>query len=357
MFFFLHVHPSKQQSLQLFPLLFSFCLLMAACRPHSHSQSALSFYHWKSEFAPSPGEWTYLKHLEIERLYLRLFDIDWDFVQQQAVPLAPLQTTVPLPASMTIVPTLFITNRTFIQLPESQLTSLVDKVEKKIRFHLDAFPNNRVEEIQMDCDWTVKTKSIYFDFLTALQARFVGIPLSATIRLHQVKYFTQTGIPPVARGTLMLYNMGEVDQWESKNSILDLDIAQSYLTSLSNYSLSLDLALPLFSWAVLFREGRMIRLINGVKPEQLKDTDRFHKIDQNRFEVIKSTYLQGQYLYRGDAIRVESIAYDELQKAVQLLRAKWSPSNRHLIFYHLDSNIIKSYPYENLQQLLQSFSN
>ena len=332
-------------------------LLLAACYSSPPPQTSISFYHWKSEFKPNNSELTYLDQLKVQRLYLRFFDIDWNFTQQEAVPLAILHSSTSLPDSIALVPTLFITNRTFLHLPENQLPDLVHKTHKKIMDHLQDFPNHPIAEIQIDCDWTAKTQSIYFDFLKKLNAKFAKLPISTTIRLHQIKYFKKTGVPPVDRGTLMFYNMGEVDQWATQNSILDLDLARQYLVNFENYPLSLDLALPLFSWAVLFREGRMIRLINGIHHSHMEDNQRFNKVGKNRFEVIKSTYLQGQYLYRGDAIRIESIQLSDLQEAVQMLGDKWPQTDRHLIFYHLDSSIINRYPYESIQQVSSLFSN
>ena len=45
--------------------------------------------------------------------------------------------------------------------------------------------------------------------------------MSATIRLHQVKYRADTGVPPVDRGMLMAYNLLPPDQAGERSSILD----------------------------------------------------------------------------------------------------------------------------------------
>jgi len=105
---------------------------------------------------------------------------------------------------------------------------------------------------------------------------------------------------------LMYYNMGEVRAWEESNSILNLEAAEPYLNGKA-YPLPLDLALPLFRWGVVFREGKMIRLINNLSAEALADRTRFFPMTPDRYEVQKGTFLQGHYLYQGDFIRLEAV--------------------------------------------------
>lgn len=338
------------------------CLFFAlsnlySCQSHSSSTVNLSFYHWKSQFALSSTALNYLDTLAVEKIYLRCFDIDWDFNLQQAIPLAPLDIKSEVPNDLQVIPTLFITNRTFLHLPDENLPDLVDKTHQKLTNYLQQFPDHSIPEIQFDCDWSGQTRDKYFRFLEAIKVKFDTIPLSATIRLHQIKYFKQTGVPPVTRGMLMFYNMGKVEEWESRNSILDLDIARNYLYHFDDYPIALDLALPLFSWGVLFREGQMIRLINPIDTLALKDSTRFLKITKNRFEVVKNTYLEGHYLYQGDAIRVEQVELEQLTESLHLLKAHWPTADRNIVFYHLDSATIKDYPYEKLQQLRPLFAN
>ncbi len=62
-------------------------------------------------------------------------------------------------------------------------------------------------EIQIDCDWTERTRNAYFQLLTALKREpfLQGKILSATIRLHQVKYVQRSGIPPADRGRVCFF--------------------------------------------------------------------------------------------------------------------------------------------------------
>lgn len=177
--------------------------------------------------------------------------------------------------------------------------------------------------------------------------------LSATIRLHQLKFFEKTGIPPVDRGMLMFYNMGDLEAWETENSILDPAAGKKYLTPDARYPLPLDFALPLFRWGVLFRDGQLFKLINNLGEKDLQDTLRFTPITSGRFLVKKSTYLQGYYLYEDDLIRLESVKTGQLEAAAALLGKMFPPAERTVGFYHLDSGLVRGFPAKNLEKVLE----
>ena len=75
---------------------------------------------------------------------------------------------------------------------------------------LDVNQLNIPKEIQLDCDWNSSTQKKYFNLIEEMKLypTWENIVWSATIRLHQLKYPKQTGVPPVNKGVLMFYNMG-----------------------------------------------------------------------------------------------------------------------------------------------------
>ena len=335
--------------------------LIPGCRQFDQEIASvtLSFYHWKTTWQSDQTEQDYLNTLHVKTIYLRFFDIDWNQESQTAIPVGVLQIIDTFPAKVAVVPTVFLTNRTFLNLAEKDIGKLAEQVYDKIKQLQKKYKIENIPEIQMDCDWSGKTKVAYFTFLNILKNRLKtnNLRLSTTIRLHQIKYFKSTGIPPIDRGVLMFYNMGNLSRWATENSILDLSIAKEYLTNFKAYPLPLDIALPLFSWAVLFRDGKMIKLINQLEAETLQDTSRFLKIGKNKYKVIKSTYLNGHYLYQEDLLRMESVSIKQLKDASFLLRDyTQKTSNINLIFYHLDSSIIKNIPHESLDAIRKIWS-
>ncbi len=316
-----------------------------------------AFYHWQTKLHLSEYEKAYLSNLSSQKIYPKFFDVDWDFNQQKPIALASLIVSDELPKALILVPTVFITNRTLVQLSTDELPDLANKIVQKLTNQIALFPNTTIQEIQFDCDWTQSTKSNYFELLALLNQAFKpkGIRLSATIRLHQIKYAQKTGVPPVERGMLMYYNMGNVQKETTNNSILDNTIGAKYLSQLADYPLPLDLALPLFQWGVLFRNNKMIKLLNQLTASELRDSQRFMKIDKNHWEVIKSTYLNGIYLYKNDHIRLEKSELPDLEVAADLLQKQLKIDNRTIAFYHLDSTLIQQFEVVDLKAIIGKF--
>lgn len=316
-----------------------------------------AFYHWQTHLSLSTLEKNYLADLAVQKIYPKFFDVDWDFNQQMPVALASISFSSSLPDGLTVVPTVFITNRTLSQLPIEQLADLAHKIAQKLKGKIQTLPNVSIQEIQFDCDWTQSTKTKYFGLLQLLNQVFQskGIQVSATIRLHQIKYPQKTGVPPVHRGMLMYYNMGEVQKITTANSILDNEIGAKYLAQLNAYPLPLDVALPLFQWGVLFRNDKMIKLLNQLTPSTLSDRQRFSKINKNNWEVTKSTYLNGVYLYKNDQIRLEKSELSDLKIAANLLQDNLKMEDRTIALYHLDSTVIMQFEVAELENIIGQF--
>ena len=348
-----------------------FCFAMGSCTHSEQPQLAPSpaFYHWKTQLKLDKAKRSYLDSIGVKKLYVKFFDVDWDGATTQPVPLATVELDTINLNGLEIVPTIFITNRTLLNLPMQQLDTLASLIFQKIK----SLQTQTPLEIQFDCDWTAKTQAKYFALLTSFRqiasfdSSFIihhsSLILSATIRLHQSKYFEKTGVPPVDRGMLMCYNMGDLENWEIENSILDLEVAKTYLPPIVNrqssiidpYPIPLDFALPLFRWGVLFRDGRMIKLLNGLSVEDLQDTSRFQKMAENRYEVRKSTYLQMHYLYVGDRLRLDGVSPEALLSMTKLLGERINDSPTTLAFYHIDSTATQLFPKEKIIATLRQF--
>lgn len=335
------------------PLIPTMLLFLLTSCTQPETQISPAFYHWRTRLALTETERTYLQELHVKKLYAKFFDVDWSENSQQALPQALIElASETLPDSVVLIPTIFITNRTFLNLPASEIPQLATNICDKIK----ALAKAPFDEVQLDCDWSEKTRGAYFQLLETMRQNLgPAVALSATIRLHQVKYPKQTGVPPVDRGMLMFYNMGDLEVGEERNSILNLEIAQQYLDkNTAHYPIPLDVALPLFSWGVLFREGKMIRLINNLSAAELAGDERLRAIEPNRFEVLRSGYLDGYYLYTEDEIRIEAVQAENLTAAAQLLK-RYLPktAQRNLAFYHLDSVLLQRFSLQRINSIVK----
>ncbi len=328
-------------------------LFFSACQIAPQQPTSIAFYHWQTKLSVDSSQQLLLEHLDAQRLYVKFFDVDWDASQQALVPQAILRVdSNTLNQVKEIVPTIFITNRSFQEASDAQQKELAAKVATKIQQLMATLPAGiQIPEIQLDCDWSPSTRVAFFTFLENLKTAFgsEAWPLSATIRLHQLADPSTTGVPPVNKGMLMFYNMGEVADWEEINSILNLVAAEPYLNQARNtYPLPLDVALPVFGWGVLFRDGSLHRLMNDLDAGALQDTAQFEKLAPNRFRVRKNGYLEGRYLYKDDLVRIEGIAPKALESSQKTLAAYINRAE-FVVYYHLDARLLKTIPYAALE--------
>ena len=350
----------------------------APAKPTPPRQLTKAFYYWKSEFSLSEYEKRALTQNDINKLYIRFFDVDWDPISNQAVPKAVVYFKENPPVAF--VPTVFITNRTLEKLSWGGIEELAKKVQQKIwqihRQHSQAdipridnsakFSRNtlHIHELQIDCDWTLQTKAKYFELLNQLSKQLDAnhshfgykVALSATIRLHQIKFYRTTGVPPVARGMLMYYNMGDWKSPRTENSILDLNTASRYADYVSDYPLPLDVVLPLFRWAIFYRNGRPLKIINHLSHKDFQNSSLFKKASEtNQYIALTNTRLWGISVRRGDRFRVEESTVNHLSISARTLAQEIQNTKLTFALYHLDSTNLSHYERDSLQQIIQAF--
>jgi hypothetical protein len=279
-----------------------------SCKPVSHRQVEQSFYYWRTVFDPSAERQETFHKEGLRRIYLRFFDVVSDKESGQAVPAGDLRfETRPLPA-LEFVPVVYITTDALRNTPDSNATRLAQQITNRIAAVMLSGQMHDVSEIQIDCDWTPQTRDKYFNLLRALRKLNGKMLLSATIRLHQLKYAENTGVPPVDRGMLMFYNMGRLADPQTENSIYDKDVAASYLKDFNGYALPLDIALPCFSWAVVMLNGHVTHLLKEVNSEELASEKALQLISPGHFKVMAAMKLHNVYLFKNETVRLEEVS-------------------------------------------------
>lgn len=329
------------------------CLLSChSPTPPKHITKA--FYYWKSTVQLSDKERIGLDSNHVHKLYVKFFDVDW---QQAPAPKAIVhfQDSVLL-KSCEIVPVVYITNRTLLNANVAQTDTLAKQIHQKINQLAQKY-SIRFNEIQLDCDWSPKSQRKYFRLLNQLKKQFrPDLTLSATIRLHQIKYADQTGIPPVDRGMLMCYNVADWKNANTKNSIFDTEVIGSYLGNLDAYPLPLDVALPLFRWAAIYRNNRFVAFVNNLDNQNIRNYSFFQKTKEpNRFIVSTDTSALGLSLRRGDLFRTEAANFNDLLITIEVLRKRIQNQNLTFALYHLDQPTLKFYSDDQVSQLFQAF--
>lgn len=322
--------------------------LLTAC--HQHERPMVSFYYWKTIFKLSPLEKNTLKDNQVKKLYIRYFDIDWNGNSNRPFPQSPIRFEEN-PKHFTIVPVIYIKNKVLL----NQTIDVLDLAQKTSDFILQINTKNHIscQEIQIDCDWTIASRDNYLKFIDCFK-EISKKKLSATIRLHQIKYFKKTKIPNVDTGVLMFYNMGEIAA-DSLNSIYDKNIANRYLESLQKYPLALNMALPIYSWAIHIRDGKVIGLKNKIDVDGFKKDANFMLTNQSGLKVKTSNYKNGTFYKKGDVLKLERITENDLLEMANDLEENSATLPSEIIFYDLDEFNIKNYEKDLFEQIIARF--
>lgn len=295
---------------------------------------AISFYYWKTSYGPSMADSAVLAENQVKELYLRYFDLDIPPSEKQPALLAAVRFIQPPDSSLHIIPVIYIRNRVFTGTADSLAPRLAVQTAAAVR-QISETAGVHHREIQVDCDWTLQTRDRYFRFLRAFREA-TGCPLSATIRLHQVKYPVRSGIPPVDRGVLMYYNMGRIADIP-ENSIYDEKTAARYAASIPAYPLPMDLALPIFSWGIQLRNGKVVNLLNKMNMAGFSDPAMFVKDGDHRFNVRKAGFRAGYYFQENDVVKIEQVSSASLRAIAAGIRSNPQHPFAKLLFYDLDS--------------------
>jgi len=218
--------------MRLLSLLSLVCLLTTCSvpEPSVSSTSGPGIYYWKTSWQLSVANQANLRQAGIQQLFLRLFDVDWDFKQGEAHPWGMLQLpdSLILDSTLAVTPVVFIVERVFRQ--DVDVADLAERIGRTITGLSAQHPAlARATRWQIDCDWTPTSRNRYFAFLQALQKRHPEPTINVTVRLHQYRERIDNGVPPVSEGLLMCYNMEPVQKAETTNAIYREDLLRGYL--------------------------------------------------------------------------------------------------------------------------------
>lgn len=316
-----------------------------------------TFYYWKTDYQNKKAETAYLNQFKSKSLYVRIMDVDFNPDLQLPVPVSPIKFSDPLPEQTEIIPVVFIVNQVFDKIDTTQSIVMADRIAKFVAAKVKQAGKQSYHELQIDCDWTKDTRNRYFKFLEQLKDNRLlkGKTISVTLRLHQVKNIVSSGVPPVEKAILMCYNMGNLRKYGEQNSILDQHEMDVYLKDyLEQYPLPLDVALPIFEWAVVFRDSKYAGISKRIDKTRIEDKKLFKQRGNSILYDLLVDYPEAG-LKKGDVVRWEQISPDDLLVTSKFLSRYLAPRDRNLVFYHLDTDLLKHFTNENLQKVIANF--
>ena len=219
-----------------------------------------SVYYWRTDLRLDSTERAFLDQYNIKKVYCRYFDVVMGDNSAEPRPNATISFSDSLPDGVEIIPTIYITEDCM----HKPHKDLAEKVVQRIRQMNETNNINNVHEIQIDCDYTSRSRKTYYKFLEEV-VKLWKSKVSTTIRLHQLSM----PAPPVDYGALMVYNTGDPRKWQERNPILDYRDVYPYLKHLDQYGLPLAVAYPVYLW---------IRNIQNVRIEHSVDAAEILKV-------------------------------------------------------------------------------
>lgn len=251
-------------------------LLITACQEVDRYslETGNAVYYWRTDLRLDSTERAFLSDYHISKFYCRYFDVVMSDAGEPK-PNATISFSDTLPDSIEMIPTVYITEDCM----HSDHDGLAEKIVARIRQMNETHDIANVHEIQIDCDYTSKSRKRYYAFLEEVSrlwktgnsglsgdSRLSARPtLSTTIRLHQLSMQA----PPVDYGALMVYNTGDPRKSEERNPILDYRDVYPYLKHLDGYSLPLATAYPVFRW---------LRMVYGVRYEYTVEAEEVLRV-------------------------------------------------------------------------------
>ena len=298
-------------------------LLLSSCSGGDGGRGLRAVYYWSTVLDVDSAKQRFISRHGISRIYIRYFDVvPGDDGAPQ--PNATLRFKTGLPEGVEPVPTVYVVNECMA----GDTAGLARRIFDRVMQMSETNDVKGVREIQIDCDWTRRTRDRYFSFLRTFGslAGQKGVSVSATIRLHQLA----ESPPPVSRGVLMMYNTGDFTDLACEKPILDMRDAAPYLRHLDDYELELAAAYPVYAWRILFRGGRYVGIM--------------HRDD----------YLP---VLPGDSIVIRAPTLSDVTDAARAVAKRRADAARNVILFDISGNNINRFKPEDYEKIFNSDSN
>ncbi len=354
----------------------------------SKSEPTRSVCLWKTNDGLNESDKEVFNSLSISHTYTRYADIIWNpiYERTEPVPGANSQHFDYISKNNTAV--IFITNEvlenlTFPMMRDLALkiASLYNSVQNDFAerygringFDYDApdFDYNESQHIAdslsndwltqnnhllIDCDWTVSTKDKYFDLLKNLKTELRKTEIQSTLRLWQYRDYKLAGVPPVKRCLLMCYSTGDPKDIDEQNAIVDFATIKEYITH-SRYQTKLDIALPVYSWATLFRNNEFAGIISPMTLNYLEENPAlFQKNDSTHFTIMRDTVLGDTYYRYGDKLNYQGVNTEELLEIAKWIKSKLKPGKDDMIsLFSYDPLYFNQIGHENILKIYRVF--
>ena len=278
-------------------------MLLTSCGKQRYQDESLEqsngVYYWRTDLHLDSTERAFLRQHHISKVYCRYFDVVMNDDGTEPKPNATIAFTDTLPAGIELIPTVYITEDCM----HKPHKDLAEKLVNRIQQMNETNHIGNVHEIQIDCDYTSKSRATYYEFLEQVRHHLspTSYHLSTTIRLHQLSM----PVPPVDYGVLMVYNTGDPRKWQERNPILDYRDVYPYLNKLAQYQLPLAAAYPVYQW---IRNIQNVRIEHTVEAAEILKVKKALEKERPSLSKAVITY----HLETDNINRYKTETYEEI---------------------------------------------
>jgi hypothetical protein len=216
---------------------------------------------------------------------------------------------------------------------------------------------NKYSEVLVDCDWTAGTRDQFFYFVQCLKKELKNKTVTVTLRLWQYKQNKPEDIPPVNRCLLMCYNMQTANDYQVQNSIASMAELKKYVSG-NPYPLPLDVALPVFKWAVLFRNEKFMGLLGNADAKEYADNlIEYEDLGKGRYRSLTDKVVGDFFVRKGDVIRIEGVSAEELLDMANYLKSEIPMDNySRVTFFSWNQSYINHHGVDEIKNIYNIFS-
>lgn len=329
-----------------------------ATEPNPLPGDGNSVYHWKTTFALEDSEEEFLGKHDIHRMYVRMFDVDidknWGQDSIEVVPVGTTKFLSKVPDDVEIVPTVFITVDA-IRRGSSEIDRLAELIVNRVLAMSSYNDLGEIREVQYDCDWPFWKEEAFYRLCQRSRELLSerGICLSGTVRLHQLVNWKM----PFDKGVLMMYNVGAIKDYDTENSILNVDDVSAYLTgsrlrafrrARAKDGFHMDVAYPVYGWGVAFRDKEFLCLLHTC---DFDDETIFERISECWVRVRADMEIDGNMLVAGDEIRIEIPDMRILRRTKTIVESAMEGMPHNNLIYHLDEGCLSRFTDDEIEEI------
>ena len=107
------------------------------------------------------------------------------------------------------------------------------------------------------------------------------------------------------------------------------------------------MALPIYSWGVYSREGKVVNLVSKVHSNTFESDTNFVAFASSQFRAFLSTIIGGTYFKEVDVVKIEAITKEYLLEMSTDLAHELPQPPKEIIFYDLDTTNLNIYQYDD----------